>query len=146
MLLDAGAYLSVASILSGFGITVLMFRVQRELTLREMDRPKITRLAWADYLVLAAIILSLIFVVLPLLLLRSVPENFDTLSAASCAAACILLAAYPFAIIDHYHIEWNKRSGHGLKGEPGERRIVIAAGVLALLAFVGIFILRTLGL
>jgi hypothetical protein len=146
MTLDADAYLSVASILSGFGITVLMFRVQRELKLKEMKPPKVIRLAWADYLILSAITLSLILVVLPLLLLRSVPEICITPSAASCAASCILLAAYPIAIIDHYHIEWNKRSGKGLKGEPGERLIVTAAATLALLAFAAIFVLRKLGL
>jgi hypothetical protein len=146
MSLSTESYLTVASILSGFGITVLMFRVQRELTLKDKKPPKVTRLAWADYLVLAATTLSLILVVLPLLLLRNVPEICVSLSSASCAAASILLAGYPFAIIDHYHIEWKKRSGHGLKGEPGERIIVKTAAALAVLVFVGILIGRAHGL
>jgi hypothetical protein len=144
IILNPDAYLTVASILSGFGITVLMFRVERELAMRKEN--KVTRLAWADYLILAATSLSLIFVVLPLMLFRSLPEICITLSSASCAAAAILLAGYPFAIIDHYHIEWRKRSGHGLKGEPGERIVVGTAVALAILAFVGIFIGRAHGL
>jgi len=62
------AYLTVASILSGFGVTVFMFRIQRELHVRDTHLQWPNWLAWADYLVLAAIVLSLILVVLPIVL------------------------------------------------------------------------------
>ena len=97
------AFLSVASILSGFGITVFMFRIQRELQVRERTNDVASWLAWADYLVLAAITLSLILVVLPLI---TIPHVIGVLAvaSASCAAAAILLAAYPWAILYHYRL------------------------------------------
>jgi hypothetical protein len=44
-------YLAVASILSGFGISVFMFRVQRELQIRDIHPKEPNWLTWADYLV-----------------------------------------------------------------------------------------------
>jgi hypothetical protein len=135
------AFLSIASILSGFGITVFMFRIQRELQVRERTRDVASWLAWADYLVLAAIMLSLIFVVLPLV---SFPRTIDFLlamAAGSCAAAAILLSAYPWAILYHYRLELGtKMEGPRQKGEPGERRIVIAAAIVAAMAFCTVII------
>jgi hypothetical protein len=149
-------YLTVAGILSGFGITVLMFRIQRELDVEEKWGPDFTWLAWADYLVIIATLLSLLLVVLPLTIFHEQTKWSVPLASASCAAASVLLAAYPFAIIDHYRIEWGKSrwgdlrkfrqgdefhweklNGRG-KGEPIERKIVIGAIALATLLFVGV--------
>jgi hypothetical protein len=129
------AFLSVASILSGFGITVFMFRIQRELQVRERTSDVATWLAWADYLVLAAITLSLILVVLPLV---TIPHVIGVLAvaSASCAAAAILLAAYPWAILYHYRIVLGtKRQGQRLPGEPGEKIVVISAAIIAAVTF-----------
>jgi hypothetical protein len=135
--LSAEAYLTVASILAGFGVTVLMFRIQREL-LVEHD-PDWTWLPWADWLVMSSIALSLIGVVLPLVVVSD-PEQFAfAFAAASCAAASLLLAAYPFAIIDHYRLVWGKgryrKSMRNAIVEPGERVIVIVAFCAATLVF-----------
>ena len=43
-------YLTVASILSGFSISVFMFRIQRELSVRDRHPEWPNWLAWADYL------------------------------------------------------------------------------------------------
>ena len=136
------ALLSVASILSGFGITVLMFRIQRELQVRERTSDVATWLAWADYLVLAAITLALILVVLPLV---TIPHVVGVLAvaSASCAAAAILLASYPWAILYHYRIVLgSKRQGQRLPGEPGEKIVVILAAIIAAVIF-GIIIVRS---
>ena len=126
------SYLSVASILSGFGVAVLMFRIQRELHVREKSPNSPNWLAWADYLVLSAILLSLLLVVFPLMAFGQTGGRVLALAAGSCAAAAILLAAYPFAILDHYRIELGaKRQGDRHKGEPIEKAIVIVAGVFA---------------
>jgi hypothetical protein len=136
------AFLAIASILSGFGITVFMFRIQRELDVRERTRDVATWLAWADYLVLAAITLALMFVVLPLVVAQSVVEAVLAVAAAACAAAAILLAAYPWAILYHYRIVLGtKRRGQRLSGEPGEKCVVIAAAIFAII--VSLVILRT---
>lgn len=138
----AEGYLTVASILSGFGVTVLMFRIQRELQVRAKDPESQTWLAWADYLVLGAIILSLIFVVLPIVATGHPGNSVLNLAAASCGASAVLLAGYPFAILDHYRIEiGTKREGERAKGEPVERWIVIVSSILAAGVFASIILL-----
>jgi uncharacterized membrane protein YidH (DUF202 family) len=138
-------YLTVAAILSGFGISVFMFRIQRELHVRDTDPQSQNWLAWADYLILGAILLSLLLVVLPLVATPEPGRLAYSIAAGSCAAASILVAAYPFAILDHYRIEigtWRTREGEHPqerhKGEPVERSIVVVAAVLAVMAFAAI--------
>ena len=135
-------YLTVASILSGFGISVFMFRIQRELRVRDEHPQWPNWLAWADYLILAAILLSLLLVVLPLMAVAEPGLFVYSVAAGSCAAASLLIAAYPFAILDHYRIEigtWRTRAGERPllrhKGEPIERIIVVGAAILAATAF-----------
>jgi len=135
-------YLTVASILSGFGISVFMFRIQRELRVRDEHPQWPNWLAWADYLILAAILLSLLLVVLPLMAVAEPGIFVYSVAAGSCAAASLLIAAYPFAILDHYRIEigtWRTRAGERPlvrhKGEPIERIIVVGAAILAATAF-----------
>jgi hypothetical protein len=141
-------YLTVASILSGFSISVFMFRIQRELQLRERHPEWRNWLAWADYLVIATIILSLLLVVLPLVAFPDPSEFLFSIAAGTCAATSLLLIAYPFAILDHYGIEiggWRKKADEDVeirhKGEPIERAIVIVASLTALLVFVSILFL-----
>jgi hypothetical protein len=138
-------YLTVASILSGFGISVFMFRIQRELRVRDENPVSPNWLAWADYLILGAIVLSLLLVVLPLVAVPEPGRLAYAVAAGSCAAASMLVAAYPFAILDHYRIEigtWRTRQGEGPqerhKGEPIERIVVLGAAILAAIAFVSI--------
>jgi hypothetical protein len=135
-------YLTVASILSGFGISVFMFRIQRELRVRDEHPQWPNWLAWADYLILAAILVSLLLVVLPLMAVAEPGLFVYSIAAGSCAAASLLIAAYPFAILDHYRIEigtWRTRAGERPlvrhKGEPIERIIVVGAAILAATAF-----------
>jgi hypothetical protein len=135
-------YLTVASILSGFGISVFMFRIQRELGVRDRHPDWPNWLAWADYLVLSSIVLSLLLVVLPLVALPAPSRFVFSVAAGSCAASSLLLVAYPFAILDHYRIEigaWRTREGEKPqtrhKGEPIERVIVVVAGMAAAAAF-----------
>ena len=135
-------YLTVASILTGFCISVFMFRIQRELSVRDRHPDWPNWLAWADYLIMASIVLSVLLVILPLVSVPAPGRLTFSVAAASCAAASILLLAYPFAILDHYRIEigtWRTKKGESPevrhKGEPLERIIVVAAGVIAMLAF-----------
>ena len=125
--------------MSGFGITVLMFRIQLELDVREKSPDSPNWLAWADYLVLSAIVLSLLFVVLPIVAMSPPSNRIINVAAGSCGAAAVLLVAYPFAILDHYRIEIGaKREGGRQKGEPIERCIVVIAFLFAVSVFGGI--------
>src|SRR5581483_10305404 len=135
-------YLTVASILTGFCISVFMFRIQRELGVRDRHPEWPNWLAWADYLIIATIVLSVLLVILPLVTVPAPSRTIYSIAAASCAAASLLLLAYPFAILDHYRIKigtWRTRGGEEPqarhKGEPIERLIVVAAAVLATATF-----------
>ena len=135
-------YLTVASILSGFSISVFMFRLQRELGVRERHPDWPNWLAWADYLVIATVVFSILFVVVPLVAFSEPTEFAFSIAAGTCAATSLLLLAYPFAILDHYGIEiggWRRRAGDNVeirhKGEPIERVIVVVAGALSVLVF-----------
>jgi len=145
-------YLTVASILSGFGISVFMFRIQRELHVRDEHPDWPNWLAWADYLVMGAIVLSLLLVVLPLVIVPEPGEPLLAIAGAACAAASLLLVAYPFAILDHYRIEigtWRTLHGEApeerRKGEPIERVIVIVAAATAILVFIATVTYRMRG-
>jgi uncharacterized membrane protein YidH (DUF202 family) len=138
-------YLTVASILSGFSISVFMFRIQRELQVRDKHPDWPNWLAWADYLVIATVVLSLVLVVLPLTAFPEPTEFVFSIAAGTGAATSLLLLAYPFAILDHYRIEigaWRLGRGESPetrhKGEPLEKAIVIIASVIAVLAFVAV--------
>jgi peptidoglycan biosynthesis protein MviN/MurJ (putative lipid II flippase) len=141
-------YLTVASILSGFSISVLMFRLQRELGVRERHPDWPNWLAWADYLVLATIVLSVLLVVVPLVAFSEPTEFVFSIAAGTCAATSLLLLAYPFAILDHYGIEiggWRRKASDNVeirhKGEPIERMVVILASLIAVLVFAAIVLL-----
>jgi len=138
-------YLTVSSILTGFCISVFMFRIQRELSVRDQHPDWPNWLAWADYLIVATSVLSVVLVVLPLVAVPAPGHAIYSVAAGSCAAASLLLLAYPFAILDHYRIEigtWRIRQGESPqarhKGEPLERIIVITAGIVAALTFAAI--------
>ena len=135
-------YLTVASILSGFGISVFMFRIQRELGVRDKHPDWPNWLAWADYLVFATIILSLSLVVLPLIASPEPSELVFSVAAGACAATSLLMLAYPLAILDHYRIEigvWRTKDGESAnvrrKGEPIEKAIVVITGLIAIVVF-----------
>ncbi len=138
-------YLTVASILTGFYISVFMFRIQRELGVRDRHPDWPNWLAWADYLIMATIVLSVVLVILPLVAVPAPGRFIYSVAAGSCAAASLLLLAYPFAILDHYRIEigtWRTKQGESPharhKGEPLERIIVVTAGIVAALTFAAI--------
>ena len=135
-------YLTVASILTGFCVSVFMFRIQRELRVRDRHPSWPNWLAWADYLIVATMAVSVLLVILPLVALPSPSRTVYSIAAGSCAAASILLLAYPFAILDHYRIEIGATRGEKPqarhKGEPIERVIVVTAAIVAALTFAAI--------
>jgi hypothetical protein len=135
-------YLTVASILTGFSISVFMFRIQRELSVRDHHPDWPNWLAWADYLIVATIVVSVLLVILPLVAFPEPGRVMYSIAAGSCAASSLLLLAYPFAILDHYRIEIGvKRGEHPQarhKGEPIERIIVVTAAIVAAATFAAI--------
>jgi hypothetical protein len=138
-------YLTVAGLISGFGVTVFMFRIQRELQVRNQHPDWPNWLAWADYLVLGAIVIAIVFVVQPLMFFQEPGVRVYAFARGGCAAASLLMLAYPFAILDHYRIEigaWRIARGEKPtarhKGEPIEKVITIVAALGAAALFLTI--------
>ena len=130
-----------------------MFRIQHgELgVLRDRHPEWQNWLAWADYLIIAAFVLSLLLVVIPLVVDPEPGRFVFSIAAASCAAASLLLLAGPslaISSIGHWHrIEigaWRTARGENPserhKGEPIERVIVIAAAVIATIVFITVVV------
>jgi hypothetical protein len=126
-MIDAGTIISVASITAGFSVTVMMFRLNRELRisdenslllerlLKEMPREKAkakdkwkeqrtrTWLPIADFLPISAILISLLFGVLPLLAEQTPSFEVRAHAAAASGAGTVLLAGYIPSILAHYN-------------------------------------------
>lgn len=128
--------IAAAAVIVGFGVTVFMFRVQRELYVLEVLEEKRLWLAWADYLIIGSVSLAVFGVILPLLATPAVSANLVAWSASLCVAAVVLQAGYIPSILAHYRIELGaRREGPRAKGEPIERRLVIMTAIAALAAF-----------
>jgi hypothetical protein len=81
-------------------ISALAFRAWYELRRRRRDPEKPGGLAVIDYLLFAPIVLSVLFVILPLLTLPHPGRVVTTVAQGSCAVSVTLIAAYPFAVLD----------------------------------------------
>src|SRR5205823_2798240 len=88
---------AVAAIIIGFGVTAIMFRLQRETSFREDQR----WIAGADYLIFLSVSFGVISVV-SLLVYPS--QGTKVLARLCCVAAVICLAGYIPAILNHYGI------------------------------------------
>jgi len=69
MTLDLASLMTVASIVAGFGVAVLVFRIQREAGL------KVHWLPWADRLLIAATSVALGVVILPIISFAQPPSS-----------------------------------------------------------------------
>jgi hypothetical protein len=135
--LTPGDLIAVAAIVLGFGVVVVMFRVQREIEMQTKGEQ--TWIARSDYLVLFSIVLSALFVLLPIL---AIPGYRFTvpLARAGCVAAVILEVGYIPAILAHYRLGFGKnRSGPRDNPEPMERLVIWATTIFAALCFCGAF-------
>src|ERR1017187_7835127 len=121
--------IGAAAIVLGFGVTVIMFRIQRELQMQKENEP--TWIAYSDYLILASIFTSLFLVLLPVLLVPQF-KYIITVARAGCVAAIILEAGYIPSILAHYRIGFGKdRHGARTNPEPTERRFVWLFAIFA---------------
>jgi hypothetical protein len=103
-MIDPGTVVTVAGILSGFGITVMMFRIQRELERRgRFDHvSRGHRFAWADWLVIVPVSASLLVVAMVMTL--GAGRAVLRFATALCSGSASLMAGYLPAILAHYGI------------------------------------------
>jgi uncharacterized membrane protein len=141
--MDAGTLATIASVISAFGAAMLFFRIQREL-----DMGKQGERIWlpvADWLLVAATLMCLLFVLVPLVSYSAtkLPASAIKLSAAAAGSAAILVAGYVFSILAHYRILFGyerlfwgrRRKGARDNPEPSELLLSIATSAFAFLFF-----------
>src|SRR4029453_9466308 len=112
MPIDASTLSQVASIIAGFGVSMLTFRIQRHLEVLPYEGEEHSWLAVADWLLVWATASALLFVILPLLALPLGP--ILRFPRAACAATSILVVGYMFGILAHYRLIL----GHGIRYNP----------------------------
>lgn len=124
--------IAVSAAIVTFGSVVLVFRLQREITMRSRGEPM--WIPWADWLSFSSTAVALFLVIAPVV----VAGNHDPWSSvARSATVCsvVLLAGYPAAILSHYRLLFGtKRSGPYTNPEPAEKALVIATALVAIAA------------
>jgi hypothetical protein len=131
---DAATLATIASIISGFGIAMLFFRIQRELQMHE--RLEVNWIPWADRLLITATLISLLLVVLPLVTFGTTSFRVLRFASAACAAASLMAAGYVLGILAHYRLFLGRpQEAPRRNPEPAERVVVFAVITAALLAF-----------
>lgn len=131
---EVSTLLTVASISSGFGVTVFVFRLQRELVMQEKNL--LSWIPWADRLVIASVLISLLFVIIPLVSISSPIALIKRVGAGGCSASSILLAGYIPAILAHYRFIFGDHTKGRWNPEPAEKWIVITTVSVAMAAMI----------
>lgn len=130
--------IAVAGIAIAVGVAVFIFRVQREIQMHEVGER--TWVAVADWLAIAATIVSLLFVILPIV--AADPARLGRLPAAATAMAVLFAVGYFPAILAHYRLIFSRgRQGPRDNPEPAEARLVLAFGLIG----IGVFVFVLLG-
>jgi hypothetical protein len=123
----AGDLLALAAIIIGFGSTVIMFRIQRELKMEREGEPM--WLSCSDSLIFVSVGLCAAFVVL---LLAAVTPCRVAVASAAGAASIVLEAGYVPSILAHYRIGiGTSRKGKRERCEPWECGFVALSFVAA---------------
>ena len=80
---NADTLATVASVIAGFGAAMLSFRLGREVTAQEEG--EYSWIPWADALLIAAIFVSLLLVVFPIVTFRTLSGFAAKLPVAACS-------------------------------------------------------------
>lgn len=139
--------IAIAAMIFGFGIVVIMFRVQRELWVREHHPEWEHWTPWADWLIFASVLLVGCLTIVSLLAFPGMRRG-EALAAASCGSAVVLQIGYFPAIFAHYRMFLGKQRFKDdvprAKGEPAEKVFVILTVVIAVLTFAFVFCQQTI--
>ena len=129
---EPGVLLTVASIVVAYAVTVLIFRLQRELRMREQGER--TWVALADWLPIVAFLIAVLFVALPVLAVD--PALRGPLPRAAAMLSLVLCLGWIPAILAHYRLLFGAhRTGPRRNPEPLEAVFVLASGLMGLVGF-----------
>lgn len=145
---DEATIATIGAVIVGFGITALVFRVQREI--QQADAGKTAWIPWADRLLIGVVTVTLLLVLFPIALGGGSSRLWAAgrLPAAACSGSTVALTGYIPALLAHYRLalkpgsrrKWIWFGGELSKsrhaGEPAERVIVGASVALSVIAVV----------
>ena len=135
---DSGTLSTVASIIAGSELPCC-FRIQRELHMGA--RNETVWIPQADWLLIAATLISIVLVILPLVSLNLRDSPVGKVPYSACAASSVLLAGYVLSILAHYRLLFGrKRSGPRDNPEPAERVLVISTVIIAVAVFAAVVV------
>jgi hypothetical protein len=138
---EVGDMVTVASIVAGFGVAMLFFRIQRELHMQKEHEG--IWIPWADRLLIGATLISLLLVIIPSVVLPQASPLKVMLPAAASSASVVMVAGYIPAILAHYRLILGQgRTGPRVNPEPGEKRVVWTTVALAIIAFLAAIAVR----
>lgn len=128
---DVATLATIASLIAGFGIAMLFFRIQREIEMN--NRSERIWIPTADWLLVAATVICLAMVLLPLVSGFFESRTAARVAAASCSGSILLVVGYVFAILAHYRLILGfGRSGPRDNPEPSERVLVMVTCVASI--------------
>lgn len=150
-----------AAIIIGFGILVIMFRVERETKVQDYldriaqdelrkredrllrpDELSPSRIAFADWLIIVSVVLAVVFVVIPLLgLPPALAPKWIPFAAAADVGAVILQLGFIPAILSHYGISIGPRTTVEQRLERNPKEVTF---VRVFFALAGVFSLMSL--
>jgi hypothetical protein len=129
---DTGTLTTIASVTMAFSASMLFFRMQREHTMQGKGEPN--WIPWADCLLIAAGVVSLLLVILPIVAIPPDLVIYRVVPPAGCGVSSVLVLGYTPAILAHYRlIMRGGRVGPRQNPEPSERLLVVVAVALAVL-------------
>jgi hypothetical protein len=139
--MPAGDLITTASIIAGFGVAVLMFRIQRELYAREKGWP--SWVACSDWLTISSTLIALLLVIMPLALFGEDSKLARKVAEAATCSSVILLAGYVPSILAHYR--FILRGGRDPNGsrtnpEPSELALILITIVVTILVVVAFLV------
>lgn len=133
-MIDSSTLTQVASIIAGFGATMLTFRIQREIEMRKLGEA--SWIPFADWLLIAATVFCLVFAVVPLMLFGTSKPFVTNIARGICAASALMVGGWIFGILSHYRLILSGgRTGPRENPEPAEAIIVLIAFIFAIFAF-----------
>ncbi len=136
---DPGILSTFASIISGLGVAMLFFRIQRELQMTQQNED--IRIPRADWLLIAAALTSLILVILPIVALGPESRLGMKVSIAACSASSTLVAGFIFSILAHYRLLFGRnRLGPRENPEPAEKLLVRLTIIVSIFLFIIVLI------
>ena len=131
-MIDSNTLSGVAVGVTAIGVAIIIFRIQREL--RMSEKKETTWVAFCDWLAIVATILSLLFVILPVVV--GDPATQGSLPSAAAAMGVVFLIGWILAVLAHYRLIFGKnRTGPRTNPEPAEGILVVIFAVFGFLIF-----------